>query len=93
MFGYATDETEQLMPLTHVLATQLGYKLTEVILLSCILQSGSRLVILDFLDAFVTVRAVKKFIITAQSYTSAGQEERHCALAEAGRQDPGDGRI
>ena len=30
MFGYATDETEQLMPLTHVLATQLGYKLTQV---------------------------------------------------------------
>ena len=30
MFGYATDETEELMPLTHVLATQLGYKLTEV---------------------------------------------------------------
>lgn len=30
MFGYATDETEQFMPLTHVLATQLGYKLTEV---------------------------------------------------------------
>lgn len=31
MFGYATDETEQLMPLTHVLATQLGYRLTEVL--------------------------------------------------------------
>ncbi len=30
MFGYATDETEELMPLTHVLATRLGYKLTEV---------------------------------------------------------------
>jgi S-adenosylmethionine synthetase len=30
MFGYATDETESLMPLTHVLATQLGLKLTEV---------------------------------------------------------------
>jgi S-adenosylmethionine synthetase len=30
MFGYATDETEELMPLTHVLATKLGYKLTEV---------------------------------------------------------------
>ena len=30
MFGYATDETEQLMPLTHMLATQLGSKLTEV---------------------------------------------------------------
>mmetsp|Transcript_22006 Transcript_22006/g.74795 ORF Transcript_22006/g.74795 Transcript_22006/m.74795 type:complete len:392 (-) Transcript_22006:266-1441(-) len=30
MFGYATDETPEFMPLTHVLATQLGYKLTEV---------------------------------------------------------------
>ena len=30
MFGYATDETESLMPLTHNLATSLGSKLTEV---------------------------------------------------------------
>jgi S-adenosylmethionine synthetase len=30
MFGYASDETESLMPLTHFLATQLGAKLTEV---------------------------------------------------------------
>merc|ERR1719329_869771 len=30
MFGYATDETEELMPLTHMLATQIGYRLTEV---------------------------------------------------------------
>lgn len=30
MFGYATDETKELMPLTHVLATNIGYKLTEV---------------------------------------------------------------
>lgn len=29
MFGYATDETEQLMPLTHVLSTSLGYRLTQ----------------------------------------------------------------
>jgi S-adenosylmethionine synthetase len=30
MFGYATDETETYMPLTHNLATSLGAKLTEV---------------------------------------------------------------
>ncbi|KAL4351765.1 hypothetical protein GQ457_06G008780 [Hibiscus cannabinus] len=30
MFGYATDETPEFMPLTHVLATKLGAKLTEV---------------------------------------------------------------
>jgi len=30
MFGYATDETESLMPLTHNLATSLGARLTEV---------------------------------------------------------------
>ena len=30
MFGYATDETPELMPLTHMLATQIGYRLTVV---------------------------------------------------------------
>jgi len=30
MFGYATDETDTMMPLTHNLATQLGSRLTEV---------------------------------------------------------------
>lgn len=30
MFGYASDETSELMPLTHMLATQLGARLTEV---------------------------------------------------------------
>eukprot|EP00535_Pseudo-nitzschia_heimii_P004326 CAMPEP_0197194384 /NCGR_PEP_ID=MMETSP1423-20130617/29137_1 /TAXON_ID=476441 /ORGANISM="Pseudo-nitzschia heimii, Strain UNC1101" /LENGTH=474 /DNA_ID=CAMNT_0042647801 /DNA_START=125 /DNA_END=1549 /DNA_ORIENTATION=+ len=30
MFGYASDETKQLMPLTHMMATQLGKRLTDV---------------------------------------------------------------
>jgi len=30
MFGYASDETATMMPLTHMLATNLGRKLTEV---------------------------------------------------------------
>eukprot|EP01105_Mastigella_eilhardi_P005203 TRINITY_DN16966_c0_g1_i1.p2 TRINITY_DN16966_c0_g1~~TRINITY_DN16966_c0_g1_i1.p2 ORF type:complete len:395 (+),score=103.47 TRINITY_DN16966_c0_g1_i1:26-1186(+) len=30
MFGYATDETEEMMPLTHVLATKLITRLTEL---------------------------------------------------------------
>merc|ERR1711970_715522 len=30
MFGYATDETEDCMPLTHSMATHLGKKLTDV---------------------------------------------------------------
>jgi len=30
MFGYATDEHESLMPLSHLLATQLGKRLTDV---------------------------------------------------------------
>jgi len=30
MFGYASNETEELMPLTHSLATKLGFELTKV---------------------------------------------------------------
>eukprot|EP00463_Aulacantha_scolymantha_P006729 TRINITY_DN90_c0_g1_i3.p1 TRINITY_DN90_c0_g1~~TRINITY_DN90_c0_g1_i3.p1 ORF type:complete len:261 (-),score=50.95 TRINITY_DN90_c0_g1_i3:293-1075(-) len=30
MFGYATNETPEFMPLTHILATQLGERLTQV---------------------------------------------------------------
>jgi len=30
MFGYASDETENAMPLTHMMATQLGKRLTDV---------------------------------------------------------------
>ena len=29
MFGYATDETDEAMPMSHLLASKLGYRLTE----------------------------------------------------------------
>lgn len=43
MFGYATDETESLMPLTHNLATSLGAKLTEVHIMTTFCMAGLRL--------------------------------------------------
>lgn len=30
MFGYATDETPEAMPMSHLLATKIGYRLTQV---------------------------------------------------------------
>lgn len=30
MFGYATDETDEAMPMSHLLATKIGYQLTKV---------------------------------------------------------------
>ena len=30
MFGYAINETPEMMPLTHSLATGIGYQLTKV---------------------------------------------------------------
>ena len=29
MFGYASDETDEAMPISHLLASKIGYKLTE----------------------------------------------------------------
>ena len=56
MFGYATDETPELMPLTHVLATQIGHRLTEVrithILLPHLLPAGHWLLMLGALAVF-----------------------------------------
>jgi S-adenosylmethionine synthetase len=46
MFGYATDETEELMPLTHVLATKLGYRYfpSSSLVHSAVVLSGKGLV-------------------------------------------------
>jgi hypothetical protein len=55
MFGYATDETPELMPLTHVLATQLGHKLTEVPTLpSPALNTGVMMYLVDWISSVIS---------------------------------------
>lgn len=95
MFGYATDETPELMPLTHVLATQLGYKLTEASLAgtACVRalfwQIGCLVVLRKAADCPACTRLATE--PTVLPPTPAGAQERHLPLAAPRRQDPGDG--
>jgi S-adenosylmethionine synthetase, N-terminal domain/S-adenosylmethionine synthetase, central domain len=41
MFGYATDETDELMPLTHVLATKIGYRYAHLVPLFLVVQPST----------------------------------------------------
>ncbi|KAH0925315.1 hypothetical protein HID58_017571, partial [Brassica napus] len=53
MFGYATDETPELMPLTHVLATKLGAKLTEF---DCVIKKS--IFVIYFLSVSVKIESI-----------------------------------
>jgi len=71
MFGYATDETPSLMPLTHALATQLGSKLTQVRktkLLDWVRPDGKTQVTVEYsmVDGVPTPQRVHTVVISTQ---------------------------
>merc|ERR1711862_35199 len=72
MFGYATDETEDCMPLTHSMATRLGKKLTDVRksgLLWWLRPDGKTQVTIEYLqkaDGSVEPRKIHTVVISTQ---------------------------
>merc|ERR1739848_486077 len=72
MFGYASDETEDCMPLTHSMATRLGKKLTDVRksgLLWWLRPDGKTQVTIEYLqkaDGSVEPRKVHTVVISTQ---------------------------
>lgn len=79
MFGYASDETPELMPLTHMLATQLGSKLTEVRkngTCPWLLPDGKTQVVVEYLKdtkGFITPQYVHTILISTQ-HTEEGSD-------------------
>merc|ERR1719262_2146481 len=72
MFGYATDETADCMPLTHSMATRLGKKLTDVLksgLLWWLRPDGKTQVTIEYLekaDGSVEPRKIHTVVISTQ---------------------------
>jgi len=71
MFGYATDETPELMPLTHVLATALAKRLTDVRkdgTLSWVRPDGKTQVTVEYKKqgGFLTPQRVHTIVISTQ---------------------------
>jgi len=72
MFGYASDETEDCMPLTHSMATRLGKKLTDVRksgLLWWLRPDGKTQVTIEYLqkaDGSVEPRKIHTVVISTQ---------------------------
>jgi S-adenosylmethionine synthetase len=71
MFGYATDETEELMPLSHSLATRLGKRLTDVRKNGCLpylRPDGKTQVTVEYkkLDGHLIAKRVHTILISTQ---------------------------
>jgi len=87
MFGYATDETKEYMPLTHLLATQLGARLTEVRkkgILKWVRPDGKTQVTIEYTKdggAMVPLR-VHTIVISTQHDESVTNEKIHSDLQE-----------
>jgi S-adenosylmethionine synthetase len=87
MFGYATDETPELMPLSHVLATKLGFHLTEIRksgTLPWLRPDGKTQVTVEYRNeqgAMVPIR-VHTVLISTQHDETVTNDEIACALME-----------
>lgn len=87
MFGYATDETESCMPLTHMLATQLGSKLTEVRkngTLDWVRPDGKTQVTIEYKeeDGTPVPQRVHTIVISTQHAEEVTNEQMHADLME-----------
>jgi len=82
MFGYASDETKELMPLTHVLATQLGARLTEVRkkgILSWVRPDGKTQLVVEYRNengAMIPIRVHTVLISTQHDETVTNEQIR-----------------
>jgi S-adenosylmethionine synthetase len=84
MFGYATNETEEYMPATHVLANQLARRLAQVRkdkTLSYLRPDGKTQVTGEF-DDDGTLRRIDKILISAQHAPNVTQETIRADLIE-----------
>merc|ERR1711972_1083127 len=86
MFGYASDETEDCMPLTHSMATRLGKKLTDVRkrgLLWWLRPDGKTQVTIEYLqkaDGSVEPKKIHTVVISTQhAEPSKATRKKECA--------------
>jgi S-adenosylmethionine synthetase len=87
MFGYASDETPELMPLTHSLATGLGYQLTVVRkngVLPLLRPDGKTQVTVEYekRGGFLTPKRVHTIVISTQHDPKYTQEQLKKDLME-----------
>jgi S-adenosylmethionine synthetase len=87
MFGYATDETAELMPLTHSLATQLGARLTEVRvkgILKWVRPDGKTQVVIEYkrVSGVMIPQRVHTIIISTQHDETVNNDKIRADLME-----------
>ena len=80
MFGYATDETPELMPLTHSLATGIGYQLTVVRkngVMPLLRPDGKTQVTIEYekRGGFLTPKRVHTIVVSTQHDPKYTQEQ------------------
>lgn len=87
MFGYATNETEELMPMSHLLASKLALRLTEVRKsgeLKWLRPDGKTQVTMEYekIDGHVKPKRVHTILISTQHDENISNEEISKQLIE-----------